>query len=626
MSAFVGRAEELAALDAVGRAAAAGEVGASVVVGEPGTGKSRLLAEAAARSALERQFRVVGYEAEQQVPLAAATDLLRALVERSDAGRRLGELLFDAAPDEASTLEPVRIFEATHRALRAVGPALVLVDDLQWLDDLSLALCHYLVRAAEDSGDQLGLISAGRPSRTETLLSESLGQVLPPPRLTRRELRPLPKEEALELLRALAPTLGDEESGAILTVAGGYPFWLEALVRTGGAEADAGGLVTARLCGASADAGVVVALLAVAGRPLGLAAVARLNGWSTARTEHVARELATRGVALESGAVLRLAHDLIGAAALREIPEEQRIEIHGRLGDWLGQIAGDDVRRLREALGQKHVAGLPCLELATRLVWSRHRTLLGDDGLALLVAIAGEADPHDAAVVTLNQGIAALAAALGRHDIALERNLVLVELAQDASLRARALLNASKSAHAINDSDAARAYFDRARATFAADEFLTVELDVQLAVLDMWSEGSTQRGRALAHQAAVSALRLFQADEQARGLYLDALRAEYEAAYQEDDDETILRVAEERATINRGFEEEAYLTALLASARALRRIGRLDEGLERAQRVWDEASNRVLPRLAVDAGYSLGTFLLQKVRVTVAVAVPAAAH
>jgi DNA-binding CsgD family transcriptional regulator len=616
MSAFVGRAEELEVLDAVGRVAAAGDVRAVVLVGEPGTGKSRLLMQAASRSVLARQFRVVGYEAEQQVPLAAATHLLRALVERSNAGRRLGELLLGAPPADASMLEPVRILEATHRALGAAGPALLVVDDLQWVDDLSLALCHYLVRAAEDSGDPLGVIAAGRPSRNETLLSESLGQVLPPPRVTRRELRPLPSGEALELVRALAPTLGDEEAGAILAAAGGYPFWLEALVRTGGVDADAGRLVTARLCGASADAGVVVALLAVAGRPLGLADVARLNGWSTGRTEHVARELVTRGIALDSGAVVRLAHDLIRAAAVREIPDEQRIDIHGRLGDWLAEIAGDDVRRLREALGHRHAAGLPCLELAARLVRSPHRTLLGDDGLILLVAIAGEADLRDLAVATLNQEIAALAAALGRHDVALERNLVRAELAQDAPARARALLDASKSERAINDNAAARAYLDRARATFDEDELLTVELDVQQAVLDLWGEGSTQRGRALAHEAAAKALQLFRVDERARGICLDALRAEYDAAYQEDDDQTTLRVAEERARISRGFDDEAYLTALLASARALRRIGRLDEGLARSQHVWDEAGNRVLPRLAVDAGYSLGAFLLQKGRVS----------
>lgn len=56
--------------------------------------------------------------------------------------------------------------------------------------------------------------------------------------------------------------------------------------------------------------------------------------------------------------------------------------------------------------------------------------------------------------------------------------------------------------------------------------------------------------------------------------------------------------------------------AVLASARAWRRMGRLREALDRAQRVWDEARNRVLPRLALDAGYWLGTFLLQSGRVT----------
>ncbi len=49
MSAFVGRAEELERLEAAGRAAVAGDVVAVLVVGEPGAGKSRLLAEAAKR-------------------------------------------------------------------------------------------------------------------------------------------------------------------------------------------------------------------------------------------------------------------------------------------------------------------------------------------------------------------------------------------------------------------------------------------------------------------------------------------------------------------------------------------------------------------------------------------------
>ena len=615
MSAFVGRAVELAALDEVGRAASAGKIAAAVVVGEAGSGKSRLLAAAADRSALGRVFRVIGYEPERHVPLAAASDLLRALVD-TPTGRQLGVLLFDTSGEEGSVLEPMRVFEAAHYALRTIGPALVLVDDLQWVDGLSLALCHYLVRAGEATGEPISVVAAGRPSPNEASLSASLGQVLPPERLTRLELGPLTSGEALELAKALAPTLEDDEARKLADVAGGSPFWIEALVRTGGAAADAGRLVTARLRGASMDAGTLVALLAVAGRPLALADAADLNAWEAGRTEQAARELVARGVAVEAGAVLRLAHDLIRAAATREIPEERRIDIHRRVGDWLTSIAGDDIRRLREALGHRHAAGVASLDLANRLVRSPHRTLLGEDGLALLATIADEADHSDAEVLYLDDGLAALAAALGRHDVALERRLTLAERLQDPLERARALLEAAKSAFALNDSKAAQAYLDRARATSNGDALFGVELEIQQAALYLWSDGPKQRGRTLAHGAATTALRLFEADKGARAPYLEALRVDYEAAYQEDDFEAMLRSAERRAAVARGFDEEARLTALLASARAWRRMGSLDKALDRTRRVWDEARNRVLPRLALDAGYWLGSFLLQSGRVT----------
>jgi DNA-binding CsgD family transcriptional regulator len=612
MGAFVGRAEELAALDEVSRAASAGAVAAAIVVGDAGCGKSRLLAEAADRSALARVFRIIGYEPERQVPLAAASDLLRALVT-APAGRQLGVLLFETA-SERSALEPMRVLEAAHHALRATEPSLVLVDDLQWVDELSVALCHYLVRAAGATGEPLALVAAGRPSPNEASLSTSLGQVLPQERLARLELGPLPSDQAFELTKALAPALGDHEARNVADLAGGSPFWIEALARSGGV-AEAGRLVTARLRGASMDAGTLVALLAVAGRPLAIADAAALNGWELERTEQAGRELVVRGVAIESGAVLRLAHDLIRGAAAREIPDEQRIDIHRRLGEWLASIAGDDVRRLGEALGHRHAAGLESLDLAGRLVRSPQRTLLGADGLALLVTIADEADPADDVVLSLNEESAALAAALGRHDVALERRLLLAERLNDAPRRACALLEAAKSAFALNDTEAAQTYLDRAKATSTGDALFAVELEIEQAALHLWGAGPKELGRRLAHAATPSALHLFEGDDRARAPYLEALRVEYEAAYQEDDLETMVRTAERRASVARGFDEETYLTASLARSRALRRIGRLDEALEQAQRVWQEARNRVLPRIALDAGYWLGMYLLQSGRV-----------
>jgi DNA-binding CsgD family transcriptional regulator len=613
MAAFVGRANELAALEGIAAATRRGEVAAAVVVGDPGSGKSRLLAELAQRTEPANHFRVVGYEPERQVPLAAAADMLRTLGE-TPAGHRLRSLVFESG-EERSALEPVQVFEAAHRALRPIESALVLVDDLQWIDDVSLALCHYLVRAADTGGPPLALIAVTRPSANAASFATSLGQVLPAERYAQMELGSLTSEEAIELVTALAPRLGETTTRELVERSGRSPFWLEALVHTEGAEVDAVQLVASRLRGASGDAGSLLALLTVAARPLALVDIADLNDWVPERGEHATSELVARGVAVESGGSVRLAHDLIRAAVARELPGERRVDVHRRVGDWLARIAGNDVRRLREALGHRYAAGLPSLDLAGRLVHSSQRTLLGDEGLDLLVRIADESEPSDQAVLELNEEIAALASALARHDVALERRLLLAERRPESLLRARALLEAARSAFALDDREGAATYLARARATHEGDELLELELDTQQAVLDLWSNQPKEAGRSDAHRAAERARRLVEADDGARRAYLEALRVEYEAAYQEDDLEGMVRVAEERAAAARGFDEDAYLTALIASARALRRAGRLDEAQERARYVWDEARRRVLPRLTLDAGYWLGTFLLLRGRI-----------
>ena len=610
MAAFVGRRDEFATLDDVAATAGRGGVAGAVVVGEPGCGKSRLLAEVADRGARGRRFRVVGYEPERHVPLAAAAELLRGLSELGSAGPTLDSVVFGAP-----AFEPVQIFETAHRLLRPSGPVLLLVDDVQWADEASLALCHYLVRAAEADGPPLAVLAAGRPSPGTASLAASLRRVLGPERLAEMELPPLTPDEATELAHALAPEIDEAAARELAERSGGSPFWLEALARTGGAETEAGSLITARLRGASADAASLVALLAVAARPLALDDAAALSDWTVERAEHAARELVARGVAVESAGAVRLAHDLIRAAAARELPEERRADVNRRLAAWLRRIAGSDVRRLREALGHLHAAGQPTVDLALRLARSPQRTLIGDEGLELLVAIANGGDPADPHVLGLDRELAALASALARHDVALERRLLLGERSPDPLERARSYLEAARSAFALDDGEHARVHLDRARGLAVGDEVFELECAVQEAVLDLWSEERKTGARRVAHAVAERARKLFETDERARPAYLEALRVEYEAAFQEDDVDAMLRTTEDRAAAARGFDEEAHLTSLIAGARALRRAGRLDEALERARYAWDEAGRRVWPRLTLDAGYWLGMVLLHRGRV-----------
>ena len=621
---FVGRSKELAALlhsvEGVDDGATA-----AVVIGEPGSGKSRLLREVRDRAEGTHVFGIVGYEPEQSVPLSGSAELLRSLDD-------VGSLVFGASGPEPFSLEPMRIFEATHRALRGFDRVLLLVDDLQWLDELSLALCTYLLRGAAATEQPLAMVAAARPSPQVRAFAGSSAQALPPERVTILELEPLAIADALALVHALGPALEATVVRRIAENAAGSPFWLEALVRTGGAEADAGSLVTARLRGVAADAAALLVLLAVAGRPLPLVDLAALQGWSNERVGDAFGELTRRGVAIDSIGGARLAHDLIRAAVEREIPTEARRDVHRRLAEWLERFARTDVRTLREALHHRHAGGLGALELANRLARSAQRTLLREEGLALLTTIADEPDQTDPQVLDLNAAIAELASELSMHDVARDRWLLVAEWSLDDQRRAAALVQASKSAYALADERGARAYLDRARSFAIEDEVIALDLDTQAAEIDLWSPHK-RAGRALAHGVAARARRLIggpngmaAATPAARRAYLEALRVEYEAAFQEDDVTALVALCDERAVAARGFDDEAYLIASLAGARAARRAGSLHEAEERARAVWLEARRRVLPRLMLDAGYWLGRFLLDRGFVAEAVEVAAEAR
>jgi hypothetical protein len=77
---FVGRKRELDELGGlIHRSSRARAPASAVVTGVPGSGKTRLLAEIMARPTDARRVRVVGFEPNQAVPLAAVGDVIRQL-------------------------------------------------------------------------------------------------------------------------------------------------------------------------------------------------------------------------------------------------------------------------------------------------------------------------------------------------------------------------------------------------------------------------------------------------------------------------------------------------------------------------------------------------------------------
>ena len=119
---FVGRAEEKAALEQLWASARAGSGPvAAVIVGDPGAGKSRLLSEFTLGVGIDEQIHTSGHELERRIPLATAQVLMRRLRTIHGDGDTVDAVAFGSTTTSGS-VDPVRLFEAAHRALMSMGP------------------------------------------------------------------------------------------------------------------------------------------------------------------------------------------------------------------------------------------------------------------------------------------------------------------------------------------------------------------------------------------------------------------------------------------------------------------------------------------------------------------------
>lgn len=257
--AFFGRAPELARLaDAQKAAAATRRINVALISGEPGIGKTTLVAQAA-RAAHAAGANVVYGHCEEGlgVPYQPWITALAQLVEHSDEstlrelvvarGPALALLLPDLArrlaipvPDAGSDADAERflILEGVARLLEAVSttaPVVLVLDDLHWVDAASLQLLrHLVVSSIPMAVTVVGTFRESDLSRSHQLTG-ALADLRREVSVDRLDLVGLSDNEILDLLGAAA---GHEmaDDGVALAHAlrretAGNPFFLVEVLR-----------------------------------------------------------------------------------------------------------------------------------------------------------------------------------------------------------------------------------------------------------------------------------------------------------------------------------------------------------------------------------------------------------
>ncbi|WP_199444257.1 ATP-binding protein [Umezawaea beigongshangensis] len=356
---LVGREPQLAlVLDAVRRSAAPGLVTA-VVTGEPGIGKTRLLAEVAhrLRASGHAVLTAEGDAAARHVPHAALAQALRSAVlpGAPERARRAALDALDPAamPDEPGGARLGRACERVAELLIPLAPVTVLLDDLDHVDEESLTLLSLVLRRA--SAARLALVVAGRTHPAEpnpaaaALLdrAEQLGEVV------RVELPPLSAHDVGRVVESVLAVPPDD--GLVREVhrrADGNPFFateiarslreLDLLALDGGCarltvppnrvRLTRAGALLRRVAPLGRDAGTVARAVAVL-RRVRLDQIGLLAGVAGLPEETVVAAfddlLRARVVVRDEERGYGFSHALVGEALYQDVGPARRRRLHG---------------------------------------------------------------------------------------------------------------------------------------------------------------------------------------------------------------------------------------------------------------------------------------------------------
>jgi DNA-binding SARP family transcriptional activator len=381
-TAIVGRAEECALMSAfVDDAARRG--GLLLLCGEPGIGKTRLLAELATDFARAggRVLSGRAYQAERGRPYGAWVDALRstplpplAARLRSDLTPLLPEL--SGEPTEAD--DERHLYDAVASLLGllvAAGPLAVILDDIHWLDDASIGLLHFAVRALAGSG--VVFATAARSAELEVSAT------------VRGLVRDL--DRAGQLVSTVVPPLGPDavraltetvaagmDPSPVVAASNGNPLLVVEMARalTRGEDLTSGridALIGDRLAILGDAAGGLVPWLAAFGRDVAPGLLGDIAGLSPADLLAPLDELERHGLlrATPEG-TYDFTHDLVREVSYRRVSPPRRRLLHHRIAAVLDGVPDPDlvlaadVARHADEAGDSAVCAAACARTAER--------------------------------------------------------------------------------------------------------------------------------------------------------------------------------------------------------------------------------------------------------------------
>ena len=361
---LVGRADAMRLVDKTLERAVKGAFQLLELVGEPGVGKSRLLAEAVAAAHKRAMLTLVGRasEFERDAPLAAIADALddhletlsdRQLTRLSEAERRLlGSVFAGIGADlPAEAPDRYRLFRAVRGLLELLaesGGLVLVLDDVHWADESSVELLDHLLRHAPRG--RIVVAVAYRPGQASPLLTAALG-LAPPARRVRVDVSPLTERETEELL---GPDMNRTRRQWLYEASGGNPFYLDALSRMNSrvpaprdTASEAFASMTAEvpdtvraallmeLTSLSENGQLVAKAAAVVGDEFEPAAVAAAGEISEAEALTALDELVARDVVRPDASRFRFRHPLVRHAAYASAKAGWRMGAHGRAAHFL---------------------------------------------------------------------------------------------------------------------------------------------------------------------------------------------------------------------------------------------------------------------------------------------------